>query len=229
MLHQLRVLSFSQTIQNERVAHLHQRLDRAILGDRDGHPQRLERRLRHPRGNHGSLGAPLGVGVSGCHNVEPTRHASESLGDVRRHGALLLGNHVLLCQGLGQICARLLKLLIRHFTGSVFHPKGGRKGLQARRNKRGRQLVDGLVTPTKALRDDDNLLRLDRREQCSHAIFRLRAIRWVRHQHNGGRTPDGFDQLLLIDGQQIHHLRCHLRLSNTPGQSLTQPIAVSVV
>ena len=71
------VVVLAQDVEHEAVAHLHQGLDRPVLGHGHGDPGGIEAGLAHPAGHHGAAAGGVALALARGHHVEPAREAAE--------------------------------------------------------------------------------------------------------------------------------------------------------
>mmetsp|Transcript_23898 Transcript_23898/g.60853 ORF Transcript_23898/g.60853 Transcript_23898/m.60853 type:complete len:510 (-) Transcript_23898:551-2080(-) len=218
------VVVLAQRVEHKGVAHLHERLDGAVLGHRDGEPQRLERRLRHPGRDHGGARVVVRRG----HHVQAGRDARERLGHVRAHGRLLALNHLLLRQRLSQVSTRLLVRLVQRLRGQVLDAQRG-EHLSAHVHAARDQLVHRLVLAAVRLGHDDPRLGLERGRERGERGARLAAVVGRRHEDDAAAAPHHRHQLLRVGAQHVHHLGLHARLGHAARQRLAQPVAEAVL
>mmetsp|Transcript_5854 Transcript_5854/g.14866 ORF Transcript_5854/g.14866 Transcript_5854/m.14866 type:complete len:584 (-) Transcript_5854:293-2044(-) len=224
VLHQGLEPRLRQAVEHEGVAHLHQALDGAVLGDGHGEAERLEGGLRDPRRHHGGAR----VALRRRHHIQPAGHAPQRLGHVRRHGALHALQRLLLGQHLPQVRAALLELLVRGLRGAVPHAQRRHHLLHADAGELHRQSVHRLVHAAVALADEQLLLGLDAAEDGAQGVGGgARGGR--RQQHDAAGAPHRLDDLLRVRRVQVHHDHLHVRLGQPARDALRQPVAEPVV
>ena len=159
VFHRGRRVGVGQAVEDKGVAHLHQGLDRAVLGDGDGEGEGLERGLGDPGRDHRARGAA--AAARGGDHVQTPRHPGQRLGDIVRHRRFDAGGGLFAGERLGEVGARLLKPHVVRVARRVLDAQRVEDGGGAGVDEGGDEDVDGFVVAAVRLGDEHARAALD--------------------------------------------------------------------
>ena len=226
---QLLVVVLTQNVEHEAIAHLHQGLDRPVLGHRHREPRRLEAGLAHPARHHGAAAQGFPFPLPRRNHIQSAGKPAQGLVEVAIE-ALHCRDRLLAGEQLAQVGAGLLAALVILGRGHLADPQRLEGLLLAQTPQLGGHGVDRFVVAAVGVVAGHPLAALQGRQQGADRGLQLRiGLGRPGGHHHGAGFPHQGGQLLGIGGAQIHQLHLGFGLADAAGDRLADAVAEAVL